>query len=128
MSPAGIATPAAPRPVTAAAAGPRQAEPEPSGNPELWRGIDQANVMGVELIAAMLFWGGAGYLIDGWLGTSPWFTMFGALLGNAAGLYLIYLRSQRLDAAAGERAATVPSPAELTARADHRPGGHTRGS
>ncbi len=125
MSPAGTATPAAARPVGAAVPGGRQVEPTPSGNPELWRGIDQAHVMGVELIAAVLFWGGAGYLLDGWLGSMPWFTALGALLGNAAGLYLIYLRSQRIDTAASERAATV---ADRAARADHRPGGHTRGS
>lgn len=128
MSPAGSATPAAPRPVAAAVARPRQVEPEPSGNPELWRGIDQAHVMGVELLAAVLFWGGVGYLLDGWLGTSSWFTVFGALLGNVAGLYLIYLRSQRIDGAASERAATVPGPADLADRADRRPGGLTRGS
>ncbi len=125
MSPAGNATPAASRPVAAVVAGGRQVGPEPSGNPELWRGIDQAHVMGVELIAAVLFWGGAGYLVDGWLGSMPWFTVFGALLGNVAGLYLIYLRSERIDAAASERAGTVPGRAD---RADRRPGGHTRGS
>ncbi len=128
MSPAGNATPAAARPVAGAVAGGRQVEPEPSGNPELWRGIDQAHVMGVELIAAVLFWGGAGYLVDGWLGSMPWFTVFGALLGNVAGLYLIYIRSERMDAAATERAATVAGRADRADRADHRPGGQSRGS
>jgi len=124
MSPAGSPTPtptAARRVATGVAAG-QQPAAEPSGNPELWRGIDQAHLMGVELIVAVLFWGGIGYLVDGWLGSTPWFTAFGALLGNVAGVYLIYLRSQRIDAAASERAASVGD------RVGTGPGGHSRGS
>ncbi|MEX2551208.1 MAG: AtpZ/AtpI family protein, partial [Nitriliruptoraceae bacterium] len=99
-----------------------QGNPEPTGNPELWRGIDQAHIMGVELIVAVLLWSGIGYLIDGWLGSMPWFTVFGALLGNVAGLYLIYLRSQRIDALASAPIA----PAESDQASG--PGGHVRGS
>ena len=122
MSPASNTTPAAARrvAVVTAAAG-RRPEGESSGNPELWRGIDQAHIMGVELIVAVLFWSWVGHLVDGWLGSTPWFTVFGALLGNAAGLYLIYLRSQRIDAAAVDRAAASDD------RLASRPGGHTRG-
>lgn len=121
MSPAGTSTPAAARPVATGVAGVGDAASEPSGNPELWRGIDQAHMMGVELIAAVLFWGGLGYLVDGWLGSTPWFTAFGALLGNVAGLYLIYLRSQRMDAGTSRRAASPDDRVGLG------PGGRTRG-
>lgn len=62
------------------------------------RGLDQSSVMGVELIAATLTWAGAGWLLDRWLGTEPWFLAIGALLGNAAGIYLIWLRGRRMDA------------------------------
>lgn len=47
------------------------------------------------LISGILFWGGAGYLLDGAIGTSPWFTAIGALVGNFAGIYLLYLRMGR---------------------------------
>lgn len=71
--------------------------PERSGSTQraLWSGIDQASIMSVELIAAILTWSGIGWLIDAWLQTMPWFLVTGALIGNAAGLYLIWLRSNR---------------------------------
>ena len=73
----------------------------------LWTGVDQASVMGVELMAAILTWGGIGYLADRWLGTTPWLLGVGALVGYAAGLYLVYIRSERMneaEAAASARA------------------------
>lgn len=61
--------------------------------------------MGVELLAATLTWAGIGWLIDRQLGTAPWFLAIGALIGNAAGIYLIWLRGSRMDAADVARAA-----------------------
>lgn len=88
---------------------PRTAEPllrasaagrdgERSSNAALWRGLDHAHMMQVELVAAMLLWGGAGWALDRWLGSGPWLTVVGSLVGYAAGFYLIWLRSQRMDA------------------------------
>ncbi|MEX1162045.1 MAG: AtpZ/AtpI family protein [Nitriliruptor sp.] len=72
-------------------------------------GLDAASVMGVELMAATLTWSGIGWLVDRWLGTPPWFLAIGALLGNAAGIYLIWLRSGRMqDAAIADREAGPP--------------------
>jgi ATP synthase protein I len=62
------------------------------------RGLDQSSVMGVELIAATLTWAAIGWSIDRWLGTAPWFLAIGAILGNAAGIYLVWLRGRRMDA------------------------------
>jgi ATP synthase protein I len=61
------------------------------------RGLDQASIMGVELVAAILTWVGIGWLVDGWIGTRPWGIVIGALIGNAAGLYLISLRANRME-------------------------------
>lgn len=61
----------------------------------LWSGVDEASIMSVELIAAILTWSGIGLLVDAWLGTRPWFLVTGALIGNTAGLYLIWLRANR---------------------------------
>jgi F0F1-type ATP synthase assembly protein I len=65
----------------------------------LWTGVDHASVMGVELMAAILFWGGVGWLADRWLGTAPWLLGVGAVIGYAGGLYLVWLRSERMNRA-----------------------------
>jgi F0F1-type ATP synthase assembly protein I len=39
------------------------------------------------LIGAILLLGGGGYLLDGWLGTNPWMTVGGLLLGIVVGFY-----------------------------------------
>ena len=62
------------------------------------RGLDQSSVMGVELITATLTWAAIGWFVDRWLGTEPWFLAIGAILGNAAGIYLVWLRGRRMDA------------------------------
>lgn len=80
------------------------------------RGVDHANVMSVELISAILAWAGIGWLLDRWLGTPPWFLVIGGLIGNFAGLYLVYLRGERMNAeeerlrdeAAGRRRPAAP--------------------
>ncbi|MBW3605241.1 MAG: AtpZ/AtpI family protein [Actinobacteria bacterium] len=46
-----------------------------------------------EFLSAMLVWAGIGWLVDRWLGTDPWFLVFGVLLGNGLGIYLMWLRS-----------------------------------
>ena len=60
-----------------------------------WTGLDQSTVMGMELLAAILTWGAIGWFVDQWLGTSPWLFGIGTMLGFAAGLYLVWLRSSR---------------------------------
>jgi F0F1-type ATP synthase assembly protein I len=39
------------------------------------------------LIGAILLFGGVGYAIDRWQGTSPWFLLAGLLLGVVVGFY-----------------------------------------
>jgi len=63
--------------------------------------------MGVELLAATLTWAGVGWLVDRWLGTAPWFLAIGALVGNGAGLYLVWLRGSRMQAREERVAAEV---------------------
>lgn len=80
------------------------------------RGVDHANVMSVELISAVLLWAGLGWLVDRWLGTPPWFLVIGGLLGNFAGLYLVYLRGERMnrEEAARREVAAGRAPAAPT--------------
>jgi ATP synthase protein I len=46
-----------------------------------------AAAAGYTLIGAILLLGGVGYLLDGWLETSPWMLVGGLLLGVVVGLY-----------------------------------------
>ena len=39
------------------------------------------------LIGAILLLGGAGYAVDRWLTTSPWFLLVGLLIGLVVGFY-----------------------------------------
>ena len=80
------------------------------------RGVDQSAVYSVELMAGILTWMGLGWLADQWLGTMPWLMVAGALVGNAAGLYLIWVRTRDLaedgatgGTATGRREAGAPS-------------------
>lgn len=61
-----------------------------------WNDLDQSAVMTVELVVAVLLYGGLGFLADGWLGTGPWLASIGTLAGMVAGLYLVWLRSERM--------------------------------
>lgn len=43
------------------------------------------------LLSGLLLWGGAGMLLDRWLGTE-FLVLIGMLVGGGAGLYLVYIR------------------------------------
>ena len=45
------------------------------------------------LVSGMLAWGGIGWLVDHWLGTSFLFPV-GLIVGSAAGMYLAIKRTQ----------------------------------
>ena len=44
------------------------------------------------LIAGIVVWGGVGWLVDQWLGTKGIAFAIGAVVGGAAGVYLIVRR------------------------------------
>lgn len=43
------------------------------------------------LLSGLMLWGGAGWLLDEWLGTT-FFVLIGMLVGGVASMYLVYLR------------------------------------
>ena len=43
------------------------------------------------LLSGLLLWGGAGLLLDRWLGTS-FLVLVGMLVGGVGALYLVYIR------------------------------------
>lgn len=50
--------------------------------------------LAAELVTATFVWGGIGWLADRWLTTAPVLMVLGFVLGNALGVYLIWVRSQ----------------------------------
>jgi len=46
------------------------------------------------LLSGLLFWGGVGYSLDKWLGTS-YLTLVGLLVGISGAVYLVWLRFGR---------------------------------
>lgn len=52
---------------------------------------------GLELAVGICLFAGIGYAIDHWLNTLPWATLVGAMLGFAAGLYLLIKSVARLN-------------------------------
>lgn len=46
------------------------------------------------LLSGLIFWGGAGFAVDHWLGTK-YFTLIGLLVGAGGAIYLVWLRFGR---------------------------------
>lgn len=53
-------------------------------------GVAQYGGLGLQFGAAVAFFTWGGYKLDEWLGSSPWLTLLGALLGAGAAFYSIY--------------------------------------
>ena len=51
--------------------------------------------LGFEIAAPVLLFLFAGYKLDGWLGSTPWLLLVGALIGMAVGFYSLYKRIAR---------------------------------
>ena len=50
------------------------------------RGVGKASGFGLSMAVTMALFGAAGIWLDGWLHTSPWFTVILFLLGGAGAL------------------------------------------
>lgn len=64
-------------------------------------GIGMAFRISVELVTAVGVGIGIGWLVDGWLGTRPWFMVVMLFLGAAAGVLNVYRVVRGLDASVG---------------------------
>lgn len=64
----------------------------PTSRSSVLRGLESAWSAVSYLVGGVIVWGGVGFLLDRVLGTDPVLTVIGAFVGNAAGIYLIYLR------------------------------------
>lgn len=61
---------------------------EPS--PTTWQLIGQMSSIGMSFVFALVIGFGAGYWLDGLLGTRPWLTFVGFFFGLAAGVLNVY--------------------------------------
>ena len=52
--------------------------------------IGQLSTVGLSFVVAIVMGFGGGYLLDRWLGTSPWLTFLGFFVGIAAGVTNVY--------------------------------------
>ena len=52
--------------------------------------------LGLTVAVALVGLAALGYLVDGWLGTSPWFTLVGVVLGITAAVLITVSRVRRL--------------------------------
>ena len=63
-----------------------------------------------DILAAIFTWGGIGWVLDRLLGTSPLLMVIGFVVGNTAGLYLLYIRTQDGESKpAGEPLPQIPT-------------------
>ena len=88
----------------------------PTGKSE--KQIDPWSITG-HLLAGMALYGGLGWLIDKWAGTTDVFTPIGVIFGLAAGLYLTFRQVSVLERQ--EREALLRRRRAL---ADTEPAGH----
>ena len=60
---------------------------------------DRSTHFTADLLAAIFTWGGIGWLADRLLGTAPVLMVIGFVIGNAAGLFLLYHRTRDVGTA-----------------------------
>ncbi|NUR61533.1 MAG: AtpZ/AtpI family protein [Catenulispora sp.] len=87
-------------------------KPNPPGKPE--KKVDPWSITG-HLLSGMVLYGGLGWLIDKWAGTSNVFAPLGVIFGLAAGLYLTFRQLSVLERQ--EREALLRSRRELADQA-----------
>ena len=60
---------------------------------ETVRSLGALSAVGLSFVLAIVFGAGGGYLLDRWLGTSPWGFLLGFVLGVAAGIRNVFKAS-----------------------------------
>ena len=61
-----------------------------SDEPGPWKGLAELSSIGMTMVLATVIGLAGGYVLDGWLGTSPWLTMIGLGFGIVAGFVNLF--------------------------------------
>lgn len=74
-------------------------KPDPGSQRELGDGYRYV-ALGITFGLGICLFMGAGFLVDGWLGSTPWGTLTGTLVGSALSFVNVYakLEKERLQA------------------------------
>jgi F0F1-type ATP synthase assembly protein I len=81
--------------------------PRPASPPRQGSGAETGWAVTGTLISGMAVWGGAGWLLDRWLGIL-FFAPAGILLGTAVAIWLVVVRYGAVDPPAGQRSGKTP--------------------
>ncbi len=71
-------------------------------SPTTWQLIGQLSTIGMSFVFALVLGFGAGFWLDGVLGTKPWLAFVGFFFGLAAGVLNVY-RVMQLSSSTGSK-------------------------
>jgi ATP synthase protein I len=62
----------------------------PKGEDNAWKALGELSTIGLALVLSTVIGLAGGYYLDRWLGSSPWLTLIGLVLGIAAGFVNLF--------------------------------------
>ena len=68
-----------------------------AGEQSAWKALGELSAVGLTLVVATVLGLAGGYYLDRWLGTSPWLTLIGLLLGIVAGFVSLFRSVKRAE-------------------------------
>jgi ATP synthase protein I len=69
----------------------------PKGEDNAWKALGELSTIGLALVLSTVIGLAGGYYLDRWLGSSPWLTLIGLLLGIAAGFVNLFRSVKRAE-------------------------------
>jgi ATP synthase protein I len=67
------------------------------GEDNAWKALGELSTIGLTLVVSTVLGLAGGYYLDRWLGSSPWLTLIGLVLGIAAGFVNLFRSVKRAE-------------------------------